>query len=63
VRKLETLAHNIFPLMALSGLLLAGWALIATPANLKNGSEAAAVRASAAPADLLDQAAEAPAAH
>ncbi len=49
--------------MALSGLLLAGWALIATPANLKNGSEAAAVRASAAPADLLDQAAEAPAAH
>ena len=45
MRKIEILAHNIFPLMALSGLLLAGWALIATPDNLKSGSEAAAVSA------------------
>jgi|GEM_PF-2384263 len=41
MRKIETIAHNIFPLMALSGLLLAGWALIATPDNLKSGSELA----------------------
>jgi hypothetical protein len=38
---IQKVLSRAFPLMALSGLILAGWGLIITPDELKNGQEIA----------------------
>jgi hypothetical protein len=49
IPKIQRLLSHLFPLMALTGLLLAGWGLIVTPDEIQ-GNALAALDGSAAKA-------------
>ena len=53
---MQSLLSRIFPLMAISGLLLAGWGLLVTPDDMKSNVQVALWGAKATSSLLVDSA-------